>query len=262
MLGSTAGDETDDARRRRSGDPLEVGTSASISRGVYAFSQGGSATDASGNAIDASYSNRDEGFGSEGQSFDPRDLAALDAIIRLNGLDEDSSSFDYDNGDGVFEPTELGRQTWCGSRLRALQLGPTAFSTFGYTLRTLPASVSDLEFLVVLDANATGLEELPRELGQMQDLERLSAFGNRLKEIPPELALAERLQEIQLDGNQISTIPKELQEKRGLKGLFVEGNPIREMPRMVEQQYEKLMSGKLVLRPRELGAFGRDCRVL
>ncbi len=262
-LGSSA--SAADARRR-SGNPLDVAdvaASASISRGVYAFSPGGSSSaDASGERSDASYRNRDASFRSAGQFFDPRDLAVLEDIIRLNGLSEDSSSFDYDNGDGVFEPTELGSQIWCGSRLRGLLMGPTSESSFGYTLRELPETVSNLEYLMVLEANATGLEALPPTLGRMADLQRLSAYGNRVKEIPPELALAERLEEIQLDGNQISSVPKELQEKPRLKALFVDGNPIRELPPMVERQYQKLMSRKLVLSPRELGAFGSDCRVL
>jgi hypothetical protein len=244
-----------------SGDDSRYG--ARGSRGVYAFGRGsGPSRDADGNVVDASYRNSDPSFGRAGQSFDPRDLSVLDDIIRLNGLTEESSSFDYDDGDGVLEPTELGRQVWCGSRLRALQMGPDSFATFGYEVRELPDTLANLEFLVVLESNQTGLEALPEALGQMPSLERVSAFGNRVKEIPSSLAQSERLEELQLNANEIAEIPAEVQQKRGLKGVFVEGNPMAAMPRMVQKQYESLMKGKLVLAPREVGAFGPDCRVL
>ncbi len=236
---------------------------ARSSRGVYSFARGaGASRGDAANVADASYRNSDPNFGKAGQSFDPIDLAVLEEIIRLNGLTEDSSSFDYDNGDGVLEPTELGRQVWCGSRLRALQLGPDSFATFGYEVRELPDTIADLEFLRVLEANQTGLEALPESLGRMQSLERVSAFGNRVKEIPSSLAQSERLEELQLNGNEIAEIPQEVQRKPGLKAVFVDGNRMLTMPRMVQKQYESLMKGKLVLSPREVGAFGPDCRVL
>jgi hypothetical protein len=251
-------------RRRRSATEVEEAarSDALASRGVYAFARTEGPGSSEATVADASYRNGDPSFGRAGQEFDPRDLAVLDAIIRLNGLTEDSSGMDYDDGDGVLEPTELGNQTWCGSRLRGLQMGPSSSATFGYSVRELPETIANLDFLVVLESNATGLQALPQQLGELQDLERVSAFGNRLTEIPPELADAARLEEIQVGGNAISQIPTSLQQKPGLERLFVAGNPIREMPRMLVKQSEKIMQGQLEVPPRELGRFGPDCRPL
>ena len=263
---SRAGSAEDGAESGgRRGGLADAGSAASYgargSRGVYSFPA--AASGAAGKPVDASYRNSDPDFGLRaGQFFDPRDLAVLDDIIRLNQLDEDSSGIDYDDGDGVLEPTELGSQIWCGSRLRVLQLGPTSFASFGYQVRELPETLANLDNLVMLESNGTGLESLPEALGQLQDLERVSALGNRLKEIPPELALAGRLRELQLADNEISEIPRELQRKTGLKALFVDDNPIRQMPRMLVQQNQKLMQGKLALPMRDLRSFGPNCRVL
>lgn len=267
--GSVRGSAADSAAladaRRRSGSAASAddgSSGARSSRGVYTFAVNGS-TSGAAPVVDASYRNGDPSFGRlPGQFFDPRDLAVLEEIIRANRLTEDSSSSDYDDGDGELEPTELGNQVWCGSRLRVLQMGPTQFSSFGYTLNELPPTVANLENLAVLEANGTGLKKLPDTLGQMQSLERVSATGNQLTEIPPELALAGRLEEIQLSSNQIKEIPNELQQKPGLKSLFVAGNPIQEMPRMLVKQNEKLMLGKLKAPMRDLRSFGPGCRTL
>jgi hypothetical protein len=175
-------------------------------------------------------------------------------------LTEDSSDSDFDDGDGVLEPTELGNQVWCGSRLRALQMGPTSVATFGYTVSELPETISNLEYLTVLESNGTGLEALPASLGRMQDLERVSAYGNRVTEIPPEIAGAARLTEIQLANNAIVEIPASVERKSRLERLFVDGNPLASMPRMLVKQNERMMRGQLAVPSREIGPFGSDCR--
>jgi hypothetical protein len=250
------------ARRSASAVDVAAGPIASASRAVYQFPAGGDGAEGDASAVDASYSNRDPDFALRGgEFFDPRDLAVLDEIIRANGLTEESSASDYDDGDGVLEARELGDQVWCGSRLRILRMGPTSFATFGYELRELPSSIANMEYLVMLEANNTGLEALPESLGRMQDLERVAAVGNRLTSLPPELATAGRLAEIQVDGNQIQEIPVELQRMSNLKALFVEGNPIQETPRMLVKQNEKLMRGRLQVPMRDLQKFGSDCRL-
>ena len=245
----------------RSDDPASFAVRASTAA-VYSFARAldGKAPSGSGRIADASYRNSDPQFGRAGQEFDPNDLAVLADIIALNELTEDSSTMDFDNGDGVLDPTELGNQIWCGSRLRVLQMGPNSFSSFGYKISKLPDSISQLRFLRVLESNETGLEALPASLGTMQELERVSAFGNRLTELPPELATAGRLEEIQVGGNEVSKIPAELAEKPELKRLFVSGNPIEEMPLMLAKQNEKVMRGQLVVPSRDIGPFRPDCR--
>jgi hypothetical protein len=258
--GGEAGLDTSSVRRAStSAADASNGAAARTSR-VYAF--GASTAPSSGNARpgDASYRTGDPEFGADGRGFDPRDLAVLAEIIALNGLTEDSSTMDFDDGDGVLEPTELGNQVWCGSRLRVLQMGPGSFSTYGYTVRELPDTISNLEYLTVLESNATGLEKLPPSLGTMQDLQRVSAYGNRLREIPPEIAEAAQLEEVQFASNEIAEIPTSLQQKPGLKRLFVDGNPLASMPSMLVKQNQKVVRGELVVPSHEIGAFGSDCR--
>lgn len=74
--------------------------------------------------------NLDPRFSARG--LDPRQLAVLGDIIAISGLSEASSPFDYDDGDGVLEPWELGFQVWENGSLVLLAMGPSS-NFFGRT---------------------------------------------------------------------------------------------------------------------------------
>ena len=207
---------------------------------------------------DYSYNNRDP-LSKRGRFFDPRDLKVLADIIALNGLDESSSAYDYDDGDGVFDPTEFGDQIWCDGRLRVLALGPSASSTFGYSVPVIPESISGLEFLVVLQANASGVREIPSSIADMVSLEKFEAFGNGITEVPEDLGVAPRLRELNLRANQISLIPEGVLSSRSLQAVFVTDNPLVEIPAMVERQMEKISRGERVTVVEPIRRFNRNC---
>ncbi len=124
----------------------------------------------------------------EGDRLHPTDLAVLAQIIRINELDESSSPFDYDDGDGILEPWELGYQVWRDGRLLVLATGPSPNFSFGYAIAVLPDSVGDLAQLRVLDLHQNTLRELPGGVAALDALRRLVVGENELSALPDDLA--------------------------------------------------------------------------
>jgi hypothetical protein len=210
--------------------------------------------------VDFALSNRDPSFAERAKELDERDLRCLDQIIAENRLTEDSSGFDYDNGDGVLTATELGLQRYCDGRLRELRLGPNAYATFGYRVARLPECVADLDRLIVLEVNAVGLQELPRAVGRMTDLRRVAAAGNALTSVPVELADAPALRELELSENRLAELPSEVAARSDLDILTLASNPLREVPERVTRQQEAMMRGELRIPERDLGPLDASCR--
>lgn len=191
----------------------------------------GAAREAAGpeSAPDEPYTNQDLGAGDE-RFFDPRDLAVLDAIILANGLEEDSSPLDLDDGDGVLEPLELGFQVWRRGRLRALHGGPDRFSSYGYRIEVLPDAVAELGFLEVLDLHDTGLLALPEALGDLPALQELRVPGNAIEELPDGLRRLATLRSLVVSANQLADLPEAIGELAALEELHAARNPLGSLP--------------------------------
>jgi hypothetical protein len=178
---------------------------------------------------DEAYTNQDLGAGDE-RFFDPRDLAVLDAIILANGLGEDSSPRDRNDGDGVLEPLELGFQVWRHGRLRALHSGPDRFSSYGYRIEVLPDAIAELGLLEVLDLHETGLLGLPEAVGDLPALEELRVPGNALEELPLGLRRLATLRTLVLSANRLGGLPEEIGELAALEELHAARNPLGSLP--------------------------------
>ncbi len=124
----------------------------------------------------------------DGDRLHPTDLAVLAEIIRINDLDESSSPFDYDDGDGVLEPWELGYQVWRDGRIILLATGPSPNFSFAYAIAALPESIGDLAQIRVLDLHRNTLRELPGSVGALDSLRRLAIGENELSALPDDLA--------------------------------------------------------------------------
>jgi len=188
----------------------------------------------SGAAQDASYTNlapfRDARY------YDPRDLAILAELIAANGLTEDSSANDADDGDGTLEPLELGYQVWCGGRLREFRSGPNQYASFGYGITSLPANVAKLEQLEQLDVTGNQLTELPGNLAALQNLRVLRLSDNQLQQFPDTVMRMGNLQELVLRQNRIQEVPQDIEYLRNLKELNLDGNPLVSKPDDVMQR--------------------------
>jgi len=158
------------------------------------------------------------------------DLAVLAEIIALNGLDEDSSPFDYDDGDGEFEPGELGLQVWEDGELVALSLGPDRSSTFGYGLRELPDSLGELRALRYLDLHANALRDVPSSLGDLGSLRHLYLFRNRLVALPDRVGDLRSLETLIVSGNRLERLPDSIASLSRLARLQAGDNLLRALP--------------------------------
>lgn len=183
--------------------------------------------------------NRDPALG--GGGLNPRDLAALQAIIDLNGLEETTSAFDVDDGDGAFEPWELGFQVWQLGSLVALSFGPDPYWSFGYDVTVLPAEIGDLQQLRYLDLHGNHLRELPEEIGDLGQLQKLILGRNRLVGLPPTVAYLDELRGLSLSENSLSSLPEEIGNLDRLEHLHVADNPIEELPGTLGQLRELRM---------------------
>jgi len=175
--------------------------------------------------------NRD-GMGTEG--LNPRHLAVLRDIIELNRLDESRSSSDYDDGNGTFEPPELGFQLWVDGQLVALSLGADPYSTFGYGIESLPASIAELDRLQLLDVQSSRLTELPFEIGYLDELRELRAQRNRLQQLPDSITRLSRLRGVHLSRNEISELPESIGELSALEWMYLSDNPLESLPHGIE----------------------------
>lgn len=143
-----------------------------------------------------------------GDGLHPTDLAVLEEIIRINQLDESSSPFDYDNGDGVLEPWELGYQVWRDGRLVLFATGPSPRFSFGYGIEFLPESIGDLAHLRVLDLHRNALRELPETLGALGTLRELHLSDNHLSALPITIGELTALRRAYLGGNDLTEVPR------------------------------------------------------
>ena len=81
------------------------------------------------------------------------DVQFLQDLIEQNNINEQSSIYDYDDGDGFFETNELGKQIWNNGRLVGFGIfdNGTNFNIeeyFDYNVTLIPESISNLEHII------------------------------------------------------------------------------------------------------------------
>lgn len=163
-------------------------------------------------------------------ALDARDLRALADLAAANGLGEASSSLDYDDGDGVLEPHEIGFQIWRDGRLVSLSTGEDRYGSFGYQLRTLPPSLGDLDALEELDLHTNRIAALPDSLGALSRLRVLRVQQNALAGLPAAIGSLARLEELSLGENAITELPPSVGSLGALEELHVNDNPLSRLP--------------------------------
>ena len=84
------------------------------------------------------------------------DVQFLQDLIEQNNINEQSSIYDYDDGDGFFETNELGNHIWNNGRLVGFGIydNGTNFNVeeyFDYNVIVIPQSISNLDHIIYLD---------------------------------------------------------------------------------------------------------------
>jgi hypothetical protein len=162
--------------------------------------------------------------------FDPAQQAALLDLIAANGLDEASSPSDYDDGDGRFDPWELGFQLWQDGQLVLLALGPDPYASFDYRLHEVPPSIAALDSLELLDLSRSQLLDLPYEIGALRSLRDLRLTGNALRSLPASVGDLARLERLTLSRNRLTELPASLGQLSQLRELWLADNSLALLP--------------------------------
>jgi hypothetical protein len=168
-----------------------------------------------------------------GTRLNPEHLDGLKAIIEANALSEASSPFDHDDGNGVFEPWELGFQLWRDGQLVALSFGPDPHSSYRYELVRLPQEVSQLDRLEYLDVQGNPLTKFPYAIGELSQLRELRANRISLQHLPESMDQLANLRVLMLAQNHLQTLPHVLTALKSLEILRLDENPLEQIPRSV-----------------------------
>ena len=155
------------------------------------------------------------------EELDPNSLQVLRDFIEENGLTEGSSSFDQDDGNGRFEPWELGFQLWQDSRLVMLSFGSSPYLPYGYALESVPRSIEDLVDLEYLDLGGNAIQHLPEEISRLGLLRTLRLARNQIQELPRDLGALHGLETLVVDDNPLQTLPDSLGGLQSLEALHL-----------------------------------------
>jgi hypothetical protein len=159
-------------------------------------------------------------------------VRALAELIAANGLSESNSTTDWDDGDGVLEPLEVGMQRWRGGRLVALLTGEDRYGSFGYDLRLLPPSIGDLNALEELDLHTNRLATLPDAIGELRSLRALRVHRNGLEVLPETIGSLRSLQELVVGENALRELPS-IAGLASLEELHANDNPLAALPETI-----------------------------
>ena len=184
---------------------------------------------------------------------DSGDVQLLQDIIDANGLDEEFSENDVDDGDGEFEPLELGGQKWEDGRLVWLNLWAED-SGFYYYISEIPNSISNLTELTYLDLDNNNVSDLPPSFGELQSLRLLALGDNPIVPIPEEIWLLTGLTNLflyKLDSDsELTQLPDGIQNLTNLEGLYLHGNALSAIPEgissLVNQKHLWLSENQLL----------------
>ena len=185
-------------------------------------------------ALDLEPGEADRAVSNSDESLDPSRLNTTSAnvlarTIEINGLSEESSPFDFDDGNGRFEPWELGFQVWLDGEIVLLATGPSRAFSFRYGIESLPESIGDLASLRVLDLHGNGLRSLPEGFERMRALRSLELAENRLTVFPRIVSEMWGLRHIGISENQLRIVPSTVGTLPNLESFSVRDNPISEI---------------------------------
>ncbi|UYP43759.1 hypothetical protein NEF87_000044 [Candidatus Lokiarchaeum ossiferum] len=100
----------------------------------------------------------------------------------------------------------------------------------GIFLRNIPDGLCELNKLVNLKIEQTGLIKIPENIGLLHNLKKLSISWNRLKALPPSICKLFNLVELKVDHNNITKLPDEIGAISCLEELFLNNNKLQEIP--------------------------------
>lgn len=169
---------------------------------------------------------------------DTVDINVLNNFIYLNNLTEETTLYDYNDGDGELEFFELGLQEWSYGRLKSLLINFVNDNVWGgawadYNLSIIPNNISNLDSLTILDLNDNNLTILPETIGDIENLIELHVGFNQLNSIPENIGNLSNLTYLYLRGCQLDYLPENIGNLSSLTHLIIDDNQLTELPESI-----------------------------
>jgi internalin A len=151
-----------------------------------------------------------------GLHYLPSELATLTQLEELNLAGNDL--------DG------LGQETCWPPNLTTLNLTCCDIKYLSETNLEAPGSLTNLQYLKILNLSRNELTTLPESFGSLQKLEKLDLVYNQLESLPESLGKLSNLSRLSLSNNKIGKLPESLGELSNLSALDLSNNEIGELP--------------------------------
>lgn len=153
-----------------------------------------------------------------------------DEIGKLRRLEE----LIIDNGNGCQMNVSIPRSIGQLENLRVLRLygalDPRDLDSGGppprSKIKTLPATISQLQKLEELDLGRNGIRSVPQQVGSLRKLKRLGLDYNGLSEVPAFVGNLKNLEELSLRSNGGVRLPQSLSGIKGLK-VYMGNNALK-----------------------------------
>ncbi|MFX1297301.1 MAG: leucine-rich repeat domain-containing protein [Promethearchaeota archaeon] len=123
-------------------------------------------------------------------------------------------------------------------------------------LRTLPKSIGNLTSLTFLNLESNKISTLPESIGQLSSLQRLELQLNQLLTLPESIGNLSSLQTLSLEGNKLTTLPESIGQLSSLKELRLNSNQLSTLPESIGQlssmQYLYVNNNQLTTLPESM----------
>jgi len=166
--------------------------------------------------------------GKEANGDEPRSTSV--ASIR-KAAGHESSPTQMNTAAHIEAEREKTGEAWTSIDMGGMHLRNLSMELFRYSflttlyvphnsLTSLPAALSTLAHLILLDASGNKLTSVPGDLGMLTNLRELLLFDNQITSLPAELGTLHQLDVLGIEGNPLPDTMRSLMEKEGTSGLI------------------------------------------
>ncbi|XP_072540318.1 leucine-rich repeat-containing protein 40 [Salminus brasiliensis] len=165
------------------------------------------------------------------------------SVWRLNvdPPEEAKQDLSFSSSDRWWEQADLTKLLLSSNKLESLsedvRLLPAlvVLDIHDNQLRTLPASIGELEQLQKLNLSHNKLTELPLELWNLTNLRCLHLQQNLLEQLPAALGQLCHLEDLDLSNNKLITVPDSLSNLNNLLKLNLSFNSLKSLPPAISE---------------------------
>lgn len=97
-------------------------------------------------------------------------------------------------------------------------------------LKKIPAEITSLKNLQILDLTKNSIKVIPSEIGELKNLQTLNLSRNDIEALPKEIAKLSKLRYLNISRNELSSLPIEIAELMNLETLDLWSNNIDIFP--------------------------------